>query len=64
MKTTRCEQKGTFPHPATHVLIWDLLSGRYTRFLCDEHCKNARPNPHHIAKLDDGFDFGKCGEEE
>jgi hypothetical protein len=51
MERPRCERKGTLPHPATYALTWDLLSGRVTRFFCDEHAQNARPQPDHISKL-------------
>ena len=52
MKPPRCERKGTVPHPATHVLVWELLSGRVTKFFCDEHSKDASPQPYSIARLE------------
>ncbi len=51
MKRPRCERKGTLPHPATNVLTWDLLSGRVTKFFCDEHFKDASPQPYFVSKL-------------
>jgi hypothetical protein len=53
MKPPRCERKGTLPHPATHVLTWDLMSGRVTKFFCAGHAKTAFPQPDHISKLID-----------
>jgi hypothetical protein len=53
MKPPRCERKGTLPHAATHALTWDLLSGRVTKFFCDEHAKAAFPKPDHVSKLID-----------
>ena len=64
MKAPRCERKGTLPHPASNVLVWDLLSGRYTRCFCDEHAKDARPKPHYIAKLVDYVERAKAFPEE
>lgn len=51
MKGPRCEKKGTLPHPATNALTWDLLSGRVTKFFCDEHSKDASPQPYRVSKL-------------
>jgi hypothetical protein len=51
MKPPRCERKGTVPHPATLVLVWELLSGRVTKFFCDEHSKDASPQPYFVSKL-------------
>ena len=51
MKPPRCERKGTVPHAATHVLVWELLSGRVTKFFCDEHSKDASPQPYFVSKL-------------
>ena len=51
MKAPRCQRKGTLPHAATHALTWDLLSGRVTKFFCDEHSKDASQQPHYISKL-------------
>jgi hypothetical protein len=47
----RCEHKGSLPHPATHVLVWDLSSGRQTKFMCDRHSKDASPQPYFVAEL-------------
>jgi hypothetical protein len=46
-----CEHKGSLPHPATHVLVWDLSSGRVTKFMCERHSKDAGPRPYIVAKL-------------
>jgi hypothetical protein len=51
MKKPRCEKKGTLPHPATYGFTWDLLSGRVTKFFCDDHSKGVSPEPDHISKL-------------
>jgi len=51
MKPPRCERKGTVPHPATCVLVWELLSGRVAKFYCDEHSKDASPQPYFVSKL-------------
>jgi hypothetical protein len=40
MKRPNCERKGTSPHPATKTLVFDLPSGRQTRFSCDEHAND------------------------
>ncbi|MFZ0275654.1 MAG: hypothetical protein WAL60_01835 [Candidatus Sulfotelmatobacter sp.] len=39
------------PHPATRVLVWELLSGRITKFLCDEHSEDASPQSYFVSKL-------------
>jgi hypothetical protein len=51
MNRPKCEQKGTVPHPATHVLIFELSSGRVTKFVCEPHSKDASPQPYFVAKL-------------
>ena len=51
MKPPKCERKGTLRHPATNTLTWDLLSGRVTKFFCDEHSKDASSQPYYISKL-------------
>lgn len=51
MKPPRCERKGTLPHPATCVLVWELLSGRIAKFFCDEHSQDASPQPYFVSKL-------------
>jgi hypothetical protein len=56
MKPPSCERKGTLPHPATCVLVWDLLSGRVVRYLCDDHALDARPRPYRLAKMIDTFE--------
>jgi len=47
----RCEHKGSVPHPATHVLVWELLSGRQVKFMCEEHSKNVGAQPYWVSKL-------------
>ena len=47
----KCEHKGAMPHAATHVLVWDLPSGRQTKFMCDEHSKDVGSQPHWVSKL-------------
>lgn len=64
MKRPRCERKGTLPHPATNTLAWDLLSGRVTKFFCDEHSKDASPQPYYISKLIGYFERAKAVTEE
>lgn len=64
MKRPRCERKGTLPHPATNALTWDLLSGRVTKFFCDEHSKDASPQPHYISKLIGYCERAKAATEE
>ena len=51
MERPRCERKGTLTHAATHALTWDLLSGRVTKFFCDEHSKDASPQPYYVSEL-------------
>ena len=51
MKPPRCERKGTLPHPATNTLTWDLLSGRVTKFFCDDHSEDVSPQPYRVSKL-------------
>ena len=64
MKRPRCERKGTLPHPATTALTWDLLSGRVTKFFCDDHSKGVSPEPDHISKLIDYVEAKGATEEE
>jgi hypothetical protein len=64
MKPPRCERKGTLPHPATCVLVWDLLSGRVSKYFCDEHSRGASPQPYWIAKLIDYHEHTKAAPEE
>jgi len=64
MKPPRCERKGTLPHPATCVLVWELQSGRVAKFFCDEHSRDARPRPNRLAKLIDYHERVKAGTEE
>jgi hypothetical protein len=51
MNPPRCERKGTLPYPAFCVLVWDLLSGRVSKYFCDEHSRDARPRLYRLAKL-------------
>jgi hypothetical protein len=64
MNPPRCERKGTVPHPATCVLVWELLSGRVAKFFCDEHSQNASPQPYRLAKLIDHHEHTKAAPEE
>ena len=64
MKPPRCERKGTLPHPVTCVLVWDLLSGRVVRYLCDDHALDAHPRPYRLAKLIGYHEQEKTSEEE
>lgn len=64
MKRPRCERKGTLPHPATHVLTWNLLSGRVTKFFCEEHSEDASQQPHYISKLIGYFERAKAATDE
>ena len=64
MKPPRCERKGTLPHPATYVLVWELLSGRIAKYFCDEHSKDASPQPYRIAKLIGYYERAKAATEE
>jgi hypothetical protein len=59
MEKPRCERKGSLPHPATCVLVWELLSGRVAKFYCDEHSKDVSPQPYYISKLIGYFDRNK-----
>jgi hypothetical protein len=47
----RCEHKGSVPHPATHVLVWELLSGRHVKFMCEDHYKDIGTQPYWVGKL-------------
>ena len=64
MEKPRCERKGTLPHPATCVLVWELLSGRVAKFYCEEHSKDASPQPYHISKLIGYFERARAATEE
>jgi hypothetical protein len=64
MEKPRCERKGTVPHAAAYALTWDLLSGRVTKFFCDEHSKDASQQPHYISKLIGYFERTKAVTEE
>jgi hypothetical protein len=46
MTHPKCERKGTQPHPATMVLVWDLASGRQVRYSCDEHAADRFGSKH------------------
>ena len=60
----RCEHKGAVPHPATCVLVWELQAGRIAKFFCDEHSRNASPQPYRLAKLIDHHEHTKAAPEE
>jgi hypothetical protein len=64
MKPPRCERKGTFPHPATSALTWELQSGRLTKFFCDEHSRDASPQPYFVSKLVGYHERAKSATEE
>jgi hypothetical protein len=64
MKIPKCERKGTLPHPATCVLVWNLLSGRITKFFCDAHAEDASPQPYYISKLIGYYERAKATTEE
>jgi len=64
MERPRCERKGTLPHPATCVLVWELLSGRVAKFFCDEHSRDASPRPYRLAQLVDRLERADEAEEE
>ena len=64
MKPPRCERKGTLPHPATCVLVWDLPSGRLSKYFCDEHSRDASHQPYRIARLIDYQAQAKAAPEE
>jgi hypothetical protein len=64
MEKRRCEKKGSLPHAATCVLVWELLSGRVAKFYCEEHSKDASPQPYHICKLIGYFERAKAATEE
>ena len=46
MNLPKCERKGTQPHPATMLLVWDLASGRQVRYSCDEHAADRFGSKH------------------
>jgi hypothetical protein len=48
----RCEHKGSVPHPATRVLVWELSSGRLVKFMCEEHYRDIGRQPYWIGTLD------------
>lgn len=64
MKRPRCERKGTLPHPATCVLVWELLSGRVVRYLCDDHALDAQPRSYRLANLIEHHEQEKTTTEE
>ena len=64
MEKPRCERKGTLPHPATCVLVWELLSGRVAKLYCDEHSKDASQQPYYISKLIGYYERAKAAIEE
>lgn len=64
MERPRCERKGTLPHLATNTLTWELQSGRVTKFFCDEHSKDASPQPYYVSKLIGYCQWAKAATEE
>jgi len=60
----RCEHKGSVPHPATCVLVWELLSGRVAMYFCDEHSRDASPQPYFVSKLVGYYERAKAATEE
>lgn len=48
-----CYRKGVPQHPATHVLVFPLVSGPITKFSCAEHAKEEywTQLPYYVAKL-------------
>jgi hypothetical protein len=64
MERPRCERKGTLPHPATCVLVWELLWGRVAKFFCDEHSRDASPRPYRLANLTDYHEQPKAAPDE
>jgi hypothetical protein len=64
MKPPRCERKGTLPYPATSALTWELQSGRLTKFFCDEHSRDASPQPYFVSKLVGYHERAKSATEE
>jgi len=64
MNPPRCERKGTLPHPATRVLVWELLSGRVAKYFCDEHSRDASPQPYFVSKLVGYHERAKAATEE
>jgi hypothetical protein len=47
----RCEHKGSEPHAATHICVWELPSGLKVKFLCEAHYKDIGTQPYWVAKL-------------
>ena len=64
MTRPRCESKGTLPHPATCVLVWELLSGRVTKFFCDDHSEDVSPQPYFVSKLMGYYERAKAATED
>jgi hypothetical protein len=56
LKRPVCQRKGTEPHPATHLLVWDAPNGPTVRFSCAEHAQDRFGSVHGcwVAKLE-GF---------
>jgi hypothetical protein len=52
IERTRCEHKGSLPHPATRIVVWELASGRQTKFMCEEHYQNIGSQPYWFGTLD------------
>ena len=64
MKPPRCERKGTLPHPATCVLVWELLSGRIAKFFATSTREDASPQSYFVSKLVGYHERAKAATEE
>jgi hypothetical protein len=51
IKRPRCEHKGSKPHDAHYVLVWENLSGRHVKFMCKDHYKDIGTQPYWVGKL-------------
>lgn len=47
----KCEHKGSTPHPAEYVCVWELLGGRQVKFMCKDHHKDIGSQPYWVSKL-------------
>jgi hypothetical protein len=54
----RCEHKGIPPHAATHMLGWELDSGRTWKLSCAAHKGEFGEPPYWVSKLE-GLEDGK-----
>src|SRR5271170_4289086 len=51
IKRPRCEHKGSLPHTATRIVVWELACGRQTKFMCEEHFKGIGSQPYWFGTL-------------